>query len=239
MIRTFRNSTLAAAALAAISLCSAPAAAADVGHAKAPARALLWTATPCTLAQCTGFYAGFNLAGIATNANVLAGGINGSVAGGGQNIGVQVGYQYWNGSWFFGPEVGFDYTYGGTVVPGGGVPKWLGYEIVKFGTPLSTFFGNITPANASGLPAILLNSTITPYLFMGAAQRNWGTGIASGGGMMFLIPDLAAAAGVPASGHWVLDARYMNVQYTGGNQANAVASVPQENIVMVGLDYKF
>lgn len=211
--------------------------AADVAKPKLALPA--YVATPCTTANCTGAYVGFNFAGIATNANVLAGGINGSVAGGGQNIGIQGGYQFWNGTWFFGPEVGIDYTYGGTIVPGGGVPKWLGYEVIKFGMPISTFFGGITPANPTGLPALLVNNTISPYLFVGAAQRNWGTGIASGGGLIFLIPDLAAAAGSPASGHWFLDARYMNVQYTGSQQANAIASVPQENLVMIGLNYKF
>lgn len=197
------------------------------------------TATPCTVTDCTGFYAGFNMTGIATNANVLAGGINGSVAGGGQNLGVQVGYQYWINNWFFGPEIGADYTYGGIIVPELGVPKWLTYEIVKFGTPISTFFGNITPANQSGLPAILLNNTISPYLFVGAAQRNWGTGIASGGGVTFLIPDTAATPTNPASGHWFLDARYTNIQYTGGNQVAPGISVPQENLVSVGLNFKW
>ena len=229
-----------AAAAVLCCLAAAPAFAADV-PSKAPPKLSLfsYTATPCTLANCSGWYMGFNLAGVATNANVLAGGINGSLAGGGQNIGVQGGYQFWNGAWFFGPELGIDYTYGGTIVPGGGVPKWLAYEIIKFGGPLSTFFGNITPANPTGLPAILVNSTISPYLFLGAAQRNWGTGIAGGGGVTFLIPDLAASAGTPASGHWFLDARYMNIQYTGSNQASPIASVPQENIVLVGLNYKF
>lgn len=205
---------------------------------KAPKLALP-TFAPCTLTDCTGPYIGFNLAGIATNANVLAGGINGSLAAGGQNIGIQAGYQFWRNSWFFGPEVGADYTYGGTIVPGAGVPKWLTYEIVKFGTPISTFFGGITPANATGLPAILVNSTLSPYLFIGAAQRNWGTGLTSGGGITFMIPDIAASGPTPASGHWFLDARYMNIQYTGGNQVTPTTSVPQENIILVGLNYKF
>lgn len=213
--------------LALLLVIAGPAFGADI--VKGPARQLLPVASPCTITSCTGFYLGFNLAGIATNANVLAGGINGSIAGGGQNIGVQGGYQFWNGTWFFGPEVGLDYTYGGTIVPGGGVPKWLGYEIVKFGTPLSTFFGGITPANPSGLPALLVNNTLSPYLFVGAAQRNWGTGIAGGGGITFLIPD----------SQWFLDARYMNIQYTGGNQVQTGVSVPQENIILVGLNYKF
>lgn len=224
--------------LALLAILAGPAFAADL-PAKAPAIFPAYTATPCTQANCSGFYAGFNIAGIATNANILAGGINGSLAGGGQNLGLQAGYQFWNGSWFFGPEVGIDYTYGGTIVPGVGVPKWLGYEIVKFGAPISSLFGGITPANPTGLPSILVNSTISPYLFVGAAQRNWGTGIASGGGITFLIPDIAGTATNLASGHWFLDARYMNIQYTGGNQVVPGVNVPQENLVLVGLNYKF
>lgn len=190
----------------------------------------LLTTSLCTPEHCTGFYLGFNMLGTATNANVLANGINGSVAGGGQSIGVQAGYQYWNGTWFFGPEVSADYTYGGGQIIGGGQSKFLAMEIVKFGTPFSTFFGSgITPASTSGLPSLLTANTISPYLFMGAAQRNWGTGIASGGGVTFAVDQQ----------HWFVDARYTNVQYTGGNQVNPNVSVPQENIISVGLNYKF
>ena len=186
--------------------------------------------TDCTTLQCTGPYAGMNVTGTATNANVLANGINGSVMAGGQSLGVQAGYQFWNNTWFFGPEVFGDYTYGGSpVIVGTAPPKYLFGEIVKFGTPLSTFFGGITPASSTGLPAVLTANTISPYLFVGAAQRSWGTGVASGGGITFALDKI----------HWFLDARYTNIQYTANQQVNAQTSVPQENLISVGVNYKF
>lgn len=185
--------------------------------------------TPCATTYCTGFYVGFNFAGVSTNANVIGNGINGSLAAGGQNIGLQAGYQYWNGTYFFGPEVFGDYTYGGSpVVAGFSAPKYLFGEVLKFGGPLASFFGGIAPANTTGVSQVLLSHTISPYLLVGAAQRDWGTGVLSGAGITFDIDD-----------HWFVDARYMNIQYTGSNQASPIQTVPQENMVWVGLDYKF
>lgn len=213
-------------------LLALPAYAADVAQPKLK----LVSSSPCSLSSCTGFYAGFNVAGIATNANILAQGINGSIAAGGQNIGGQAGYQFWNGTWFFGPEVFAEYTYGGSaIVAPYSAPKYLFGQIVKLGAPMSTFFGGITPANPTGLPSILTSETISPYLFMGAAERSWGTGVASGGGITFLIPTSTGSA----TGKWFVDARYMNIQYTGSKQASPVETVPQENIVWVGLNYKY
>lgn len=193
--------------------------------------------SPCTVQNCTGFYAGFNIAGTSTNANVIGNGINGSLAAGGQSLGIQAGYQYWNGTIFFGPEVFADYTYGGSaVVAGYSAPKYLFGEVVKLGSPLSSLFGGIAPANPTGLSAVLTANTISPYLMVGAAQRDWGTGVLSGAGITFAIP--TGTAGAPDN-HWFVDVRYMNIQYTGANQASPIQTVPQENIVQAGLNYKW
>lgn len=218
-----RSLLLGAAAL----LAAATAQAADL---KAPAS----TFVPCTPVACTGLYAGFNVAGIATNVNVLAGGINGSVAAGGQNIGVQAGFQYWNGTFFFGPEVAIDYTVGGTAgaVAGQSSPKYLAEEIVKLGTPFSTFFGSSpTPASTNGLPAILTANTIAPYIFVGAAQSGWGAnGLVSGAGVTFALDQQ----------HWFADARYENYQFPtdSGNCASG-QTCTSINVVKIGLNYKF
>ena len=190
--------------------------------------------TPCTPIACTGWYGGFNIAGISTNVNVLAGGINGSVAAGGQNIGVQGGYQFWNGTYFFGPEVAIDYTYGGTSGPvaGQSSPHYLAEEIIKLGTPFSTFFGSApAPANTTGLSSILTANTIAPYIFFGAAQSGWGTtGMVGGAGVTFAIDQQ----------HWFVDARYENYQFPSGASNCATGqSCPSINVVKVGLDYKF
>jgi hypothetical protein len=186
--------------------------------------------TACTPEHCTGLYMGFNVSGVATNANVLANGINGSVAGGGESIGGQGGFQFWNGTWFFGGEVFGDYTVGGSpIIAGANKPTYLFGEVVKVGTPLSTFFGSVAPANTSGLPALLTANTISPYIFTGACERSWATGICSGAGVTFAIDQQ----------HWFLDARYINIQYTGSDSVNAVQSISQENLIQLGLNYKF
>lgn len=203
--------------------------ASDVTPAKSSALSGFGIGTQCATTSCTGLYVGFNLAGIATNANVLGAGINGSLAAGGQNIGIQAGYQYWNGTIFFGPEVFADYTFGGSpVVAGYSAPKYLFGQVVKVGGPLASFFGGIAPASTAGVSNVLLSKTISPYLMIGAAERSWGTGLLAGAGATFDIDD-----------HWFVDARYMNIQYTGSNQASPVQTVPQENIVLVGVNYKF
>ena len=208
--------------------------AADVLDANAnPAAPRLFApvASPCTLLSCSGFYAGFNIAGQASNANIIGNGINGSLAAGGQSLGGDFGYQYWNGTFFFGPEVDASYMYGGSVALAGySAPKYLITEMVKFGGPLSTIFGGIQPANPTGLSAALLSQTIAPYLFVGAAQAGGisGAGVASGAGIVFLI-----------DAHWFADVRYENIQFTGGNQISPVQSVPQMNIVLAAVNYKF
>jgi opacity protein-like surface antigen len=190
--------------------------------------------TPCTTIACTGWYGGFNIAGISTNVNVLAGGINGSLAAGGQNIGIQGGYQYWNGTFFFGPEVAIDYTYGGTPGPvaGQSSPRYLAAEIIKLGTPFATFFGSApAPASTAGLSSILTANTIAPYIFFGAAQSGWGTtGMVGGAGVTFAIDQQ----------HWFVDARYENYQFPSGASNCATGqSCPSINVVKVGLNYKF
>jgi hypothetical protein len=202
--------------------------------AKPAAKITLPTFVPCTPIACTGWYTGFNLAGVATNVNVIGNGINGSLNAGGQNIGIQGGYQFWNGTFFFGPEVGIDYTYGGTVGATGGQsnPKYLASEIIKLGTPFSTFFGSApAPANTTGVSGLLTANTIAPYIFFGAAQSGWGTtGLVSGAGVTFAVDQQ----------HWFVDARYENYQFPSGAANCATGqSCPSLNVVKIGLDYKF
>lgn len=188
---------------------------------------------PCAPTSCTGFYVGANLTGVMTNANVVGNGINGSVAGGGQSIGGQIGYQFANGTWFFGPELDFDYTVGGTAPAGGSAPTWLLGQYLKIGTTLTNILGIQAPTTGSpGIPALLANAVISPYLIFGAAERSWGTGWATGAGVEFAL-----------SGHWFLDTRYTYINYGGGADETAtateVSTAKSENLVTVGFNYKF
>lgn len=194
-----------------------------------PKKIVLKTANVCTALDCTGLYVGFNFAGTITNANVIGNGINGSLNGGGSSFGIDAGYQFWNGTWFFGPEVVADFTVAGTsAMPGYSPPKWFTGEFIKVGAPLSTFFGPQTPVSTNGLPALLVNSIMSPYILVGSVQRTWGAGIAAGAGLTFNITN-----------NWFADFKYVNVQYTGGNTVQPGTTVPQENLALMSIDYKF
>lgn len=215
---------VALAVLAAMSLPLAARAADLVSTAKTSASQLISLNSPCTTANCTGFYVGFNVTGLS---NSTTSSLLGSVSTGEMSLGGQVGYQYWNGSFFFGPEVFADYTIGGNPVsPTGGAPKYLIGEVVKLGGPLSSLFG---PGPSIVLPDVLTSRTISPYVMVGAAERSWGTGLVAGGGVTIDVD----------SKHWFADVKYMNIQYLGSNQATPTQSVSQENLIQVGLNYKF
>lgn len=213
---------IAAASLIAV----ASARAADL-PTKAPP--LVVPVAACTPSACSGFYAGFNLAGVMTSADVLGSGINGSFAGGGQSIGVQGGYQFANGPWFFGPELQANYVVTGNPNVDGGAPaKYRVGEYVKVGTTLSTLLGLSAPASGfPSIPAKLAAQVISPYLLFGAVQSGIGNGWATGAGVEFALAQ-----------SFFLDTRYTYVNYGSASLSPTVVA-KTENLVTVGVNYKF
>lgn len=200
------------------------ASAADLPTKAAP----LLPVAACTPTNCSGWYVGANLTGVMTNADVLGSGINGSFAGGGQSIGVQGGYQFANGTSFFGPEFDANYVVTGNANVDGGAPaKYRVGEYVKIGTTLATLLGLPTPASGfPGIPATLANSVISPYLLFGAVQSGIGNGWATGAGVEFALAQ-----------SFFLDTRYTYVNYGSASlSSNVVAK--SENLVTVGINYK-
>lgn len=174
----FKFSLLFAAAIAAIPY-SAPLYAADM-PVKAPGVFAAVSATPCTPGSCSGWYGGFGFMGDGTNADIVGGGLNGSVFAAGGAIKIDGGYQFWNGSWFAAIQgsVGYEFTTntnGGLPIVNGGGSKFVGQELIKLGY-------NFFPSNASAAttpsqspvplvtPANLLAAS-TPYLIGGGLQR--------------------------------------------------------------------
>lgn len=184
---------------------------------------------PCLPISCSGFYVGGNLIGVATNANIIGNGVNGSVAAGGQSIGGQGGYQFANGSWFWAAEVSADYTVNGNPnVTGGSPPKYLFGEHVKIGTSLANLLGLVMPATGTpNVPSALASKVISPYLLFGAAQRSWGTGWQSGAGVEFALTK-----------NWFADVRYSYINY-GNATISPTQSSNAENLVTVAVNYKF
>lgn len=207
--------------IAAVAMMAAPALAADVMPTKAPSLA---SSSYCTPSSCSGFYAGFNLSGVMTNADVIGNGINGSLAGGGQSIGFQGGYQFANGTWFFAPEVQANYVVNGGDMSGSA--KYRVGEYVKVGTALANLLGMggiPGPSVPSGLAAYV----ISPYVLFGAVQSGIGQGWATGAGVEFALAQ-----------HWFLDTRYTYNNYGSATVAPGVVA-KTENLVTVGFNYKY
>lgn len=210
-----------AAVLAALS--SVTARAADL-PVKAPVSPLVQGY--CYPGSCSGFYAGVNIAGVMTNANVIGNGVNGSLAGGGQSIGVQAGYQFANGTWFFGPEIQANYVTTGND-PVAGNAKYRVGEYLKVGTSLANLLNLGGGVVGPVVPSALAARVISPYVILGAVQSGFGQGWATGAGVEFALAQ-----------HWFLDTRYTYVNYGSATvQPGVVAK--SENLVTVGFNYKF
>lgn len=194
-----------------------------------PTKAPAWVPTVCTPTNCSGWYVGVNLTGAMTNANVIGNGINGSIAAGGQSIGVQGGYQFANGTWFFGPEFDANYVVNGNPNVTGGAPsKYRIGEYVKVGTALSNLLSLDSAGPAPGVPASLANSVISPYVLFGAVQSGVGQGWATGAGVEFALVK-----------NWFADVRYTYINYGGGANVSPTETAKSENLVTAGLNYKF
>jgi hypothetical protein len=198
--------------------------AADVGTPIVKAPVL----NPCTLQNCSGWYAGIGLSGDATNANVIGNGINGSVFAAGMGLDIHGGYQLWNGTYFAAVEAGVGNQFQPTQSIGSLGSSIEGYEKVKLGMALSGLLGfsGLAPTAPSqspttlNIPATLLGALISPYVQVGAQQRHGISQLISGVGNEFLI-----------ASHWNLDVGY--------TYAPAVNTLPSENKVKLDLNYHF
>lgn len=210
--------------IAALTSLAMPAVAADMA-VKAPPLAPV---PACMPSNCSGWYAGMNLTGTMTNADIIGNGVGGSLAGGGQSIGAQGGYQFANGTWFFGPEFAANYVVTGND-PTTGSAKYRIGEYVKVGTTLANIL-NLGSGSATGpgIPAALANSVISPYLLFGAVQSGFGQGWATGAGVEFSLVQ-----------NWFLDTRYQYNNYGGGATVMPGVVAKSENLVTAGLNYKF
>lgn len=198
--------------------------AADLKLAKAPARAAI---TDCTVADCSGLFAGANIAGIGTSVDVLGSGVNQSLFGGGGLIGVEAEYQLWNGKYFasFGGIGDLDMNVNGTAISKN---KFLGAVLVKAGIGLSGVFAPVPNAPAGGgVFSQLQSALLTPYATLGAVpfgHQGW----ISGAGMAFTL-----------SPTWLLALDYLHIAYKAGTvDGNAALTVQQnsaDNIVKIGL----
>jgi hypothetical protein len=190
---------------------------------KAPAL----TAANCTIANCSGFYAGAGLTGNGTNADILGNGINQSVFAAGGILDAHAGYQMWNGTYLFGFEVGLGNEFSNGPISNFGSKTLVGYEEVKLGGALSNLINTTTGTTASGqapgpltVPSSFANVFMAPYVSFGAMQRGGYNEWVTGAGMEFVLAK-----------NWNMDVGYRYAPATG--------SIGSLNMVTIGLNYYF
>lgn len=178
----------------------------------------------CSAASCPAFYTGGTLIGIGGNADLIGGGLNNSIFQGGGMVGVDAGYRFWNGSWYFGGEVSalLQSQAGGNVTnfaPGG----FVGIAGVKLGGNAAAFFDQgSTPATqgAISIPQQLKSSLMAPYIEFADVIRSNGSEFATGAGAEFVI-----------GGGWTMDVAYL--------YAPAINSMAALNLIKLGINFNW
>lgn len=226
MRKTFLVLTAALAAMV------APVRAADLGVAplfKAP------VPSSCSLTNCTGFYLGLNVQEQGGQFNLISNGVGG-IAQNDFAMGIQAGAEIYNGQWRLGFEVGADYGLSqiGTIPGGGNKKLWSADQLACVGYTLAPLFGATatpaatstgTPVTPAAFPVALANALMSPCVLVGAWERPWGIGLASG----------ARASALFAKG-WTFDLDAIHVNYNNVN-VNPNVSQQTENIVRGGINY--
>lgn len=206
-----------------------PAMAADL-----PAKALAQAPAvqPCASAgPCTGFTLGFHLEGAGSNADILGSGLNGSIFNDGVGLGVQAGYQFWNGQFFIAGEAGGTFYTGSNpalAAIAGLNTNWSADIVAKAGYGINGLF-NSPPANTQPITPIqaLNGAMLTPYFIVGERFRDHLNGFIAGAGIAYSL-----------GGHSEVFVDYKHVTYNQ-NTLLGLVQIGQEQSVTAGYNYKF
>lgn len=186
-----------------------------------PVKAPVLPKVACNLQTCTGFFFGGNIANAGGNLDVLGTGLTG-LAQNGFGIGVQAGYEFYNGQWYAALLADVDYdaslNAGANAIPVAfkdrltyGVKARLGYSLAQaFGASVT---GTATPT----LPQQFLSSLMTPYAVIGEEWRHGQPSLVSGAGAEFLL-----ATNITAT------AEYLRYTYGQGGTSGTVAGLPTQ-----------
>ena len=212
-------------ALAACIALASPAYAADMVTKSAP----MTTNEPlCSDLSCVAWFAEFGLSGQGSNANILGGGIDGSVfAGGGIPYG-GIGWQYWDGVHMLGFEATGGYSVDTGTSANGVNLNPDGYDFTQrfqIGGSLSSLISGTSPV---AVPTGIASAFLFPYLEFGLDERPGGTGWLTGAGAAFLLgPNMTLRLG------------YDYINYGGGVQTSPLTTQVQDNRVFVSFQYLF
>lgn len=195
----------------------------------------------CTVTMCSGWFGGFNITGVGSNLDILGSGINNSVFAGGGALGVNGGYQFWNGSLFFAGEVMGDYDFQQPGLVDSSKNRFFAAGLVKAGVGLGNLIGIGNPGTVgAGTPSqgpinlaiVPGTAMLSPYVLTGGAFRNGRQGWVTGAGTEFII-----------SQGWNLDVSYMHINYNAGDTTVIPGAVVNqndtENLVQVALKRMF
>jgi hypothetical protein len=219
----FRLSHFALLVAALTAACFSPARAADLAVKAPPSVSAFAFNNPCSEFGCTGFYAGAQVSGSGTGVNVLN---LGSLNAGGTYMGVNGGYQFYNGVYWLGVGAKVEYAVASPpsdIVGGSFSNKVFAFEGIEVGGNLASMF-NIAPLNLPGFLA-----TAVPTIKIGACQNgNSLRGYCSGAAAHFFVPN----------SRWTIDAEYLNAQYGVTTTAPGVTA-NTENRGSMGFAYHF
>ena len=181
-------------------------------------------AAPCNAAACTGAYLGAELAGSGSGVNVLN---LGELNAGGTSMGVNGGYQFWNGTYWLGVKAKVDYQVAqpaNSIVGASFSNKIFAFEGAEMGANVAQVLGTVAPITLNG---ILQNAV--PTVLIGACQNGSALkGYCVGAGAHFFIPN----------SRWTIDADYLNAQY-GATMTAPGQTVTTENRGSFGFSYHF
>jgi hypothetical protein len=184
-----KNAGAASAAIVALFLVyGGNAHAADVAPAMVAKAPVAAPATGCTQLSCTGFSIGGVIYGIGGNAAILQNGVQGSVFAGGGDIGINAGWQYWDGKYFVGLDVdGLLESQSNTGISGfaGGNGSAVGIVHFKLGGNLASVIANGPTAITT--PGFLATSLMASYIDNCTAFRKGGTQYCGGAGQEFWL----------------------------------------------------
>ena len=219
-----------------------------------PAKAPVYAPAPAVVPSNSGFYVGLNFLGSATTQELRSpGGIFSSIIGGGQSVGGNIGYQYWNAAGIFlALELSADYDLqrSSNIGMANANTTWRFMELVKLGAGLGGLLGLQAQAPASGsqapapipVPAGFSAANAAPYLQFGAVERisqaclvgcvqGTANGWAVGAGI-----DLVVAS------HINLDVSYLYIDYTSNASLGGPAvalNTPNEQLGKLSVNWKF
>jgi hypothetical protein len=186
-------------------------------------------APACTNTSCTGWFVGGDITGSGSNMNILGSGIAGSVFAGGGGLGLNGGFQFWNGTYYFAADLFADYMLANSqVAPGvGNQNAWLLGEFADVGLGISSIFGTTPNTAPVTIPQSIANALLSPYVKLGMLERPWGTAWATGAGAAFILAQ-----------NWLLKTEYIYATY-GNATVNPGQTQKTDNLIRVKLDYKF